>query len=71
LALVDYKNTRDDLSHRLFEATDEVASFDWTDAALEALHRTLSEEMAREARLLAELDALPCPSPLASVPHAV
>ena len=51
--------TRDDLSRRLFEVTDEIASLDWTDDALQALHRAFSAEMSREVRALAELEPLP------------
>ena len=43
---------------RLFRITDGIASFDWSMARLQSLHKTLSEEMAREARYLQELDAV-------------
>jgi 2-polyprenyl-6-methoxyphenol hydroxylase-like FAD-dependent oxidoreductase len=65
-AFADYARARYDLSDRLFEITGEIASFAWTDAQLQALHRALSSEMAREVRALAELEPLPCPLPLAS-----
>ena len=48
--------TRDALSGRLFEVTDEIASLDWTDDALQALHRAFSVEMSREVRALAALE---------------
>jgi len=68
-AFVEYEMTRDDLSHRLFEITDEIASLDWTDDAVQALHRGFSAEMSREVRALAALEPLPCLLPSASVHH--
>jgi hypothetical protein len=47
------------LSSRLFEITDEIASFAWTDGEVQALHRALSAEMAREVRTLVELEPMP------------
>jgi hypothetical protein len=32
----------------LFEVTDEIASFAWDTPRLQALHKSLSEEMSRE-----------------------
>lgn len=57
-ALADYQRVRDDLSMRLFWITDEIASFAWDMPRLQALHKAMSEEMAREARYLNELDAV-------------
>jgi 2-polyprenyl-6-methoxyphenol hydroxylase-like FAD-dependent oxidoreductase len=57
-AFADYETTRHDLSRRLFELTDDIASFVWTDTELQALHRAFSAEMSREVRALAALD--PC-----------
>ena len=57
-ALAEYQSVRDELSMRLFWITDEVASFDWSMARLQSLHKAMSEEMAREARYLQELDAV-------------
>jgi hypothetical protein len=57
-AFADYETTRLDLSRRLFELTDDIASFVWTDTELQALHRAFSAEMSREVRALAALD--PC-----------
>jgi flavin-dependent dehydrogenase len=54
-ALVEYQAQRDALSLGLFAVTDELASFPAEVPRLKALHRTLNEEMAREARLLSEL----------------
>ena len=71
VALEDYEKTRHDLSRRLFEVTDEIASFAWTDDALQSLHRAFSGEMSREVRALAALEPLPCLSRPASVPRAV
>jgi hypothetical protein len=54
-ALVEYETTRLDLSRKLFEVTDEIASLQWTDAEVQALHRAFSAEMSREMRALATL----------------
>jgi 2-polyprenyl-6-methoxyphenol hydroxylase-like FAD-dependent oxidoreductase len=54
-ALAGYERQRNDLSRRLFELTDEIASFAWTDDALQSLHREFSAEMSREVRALAAL----------------
>jgi len=58
-AFAEYEELRTDLSTTLFAVTDEVASFTWTDARLQALHRALSEEMAREVRMLDALGPFP------------
>jgi flavin-dependent dehydrogenase len=55
-ALRDYEATRLDLSGALFEITDRVASFAWTDEEVQALHRAFSAEMSREVRALAALE---------------
>jgi flavin-dependent dehydrogenase len=52
-AFAEYEATRLDLSRRLFEVTDEIASLAWTDAEVQALHRAFSAEMSREMRALA------------------
>ena len=70
-AFADYEQTRHDLSRRLFEVTDEIASLDWTDERVQALHRAFSSEMSREVRALASLEPLRCLSPSASVPREV
>jgi flavin-dependent dehydrogenase len=59
-AFADYETTRDNLSRRLFDVTDEIASFAWTDEEVQALHRAFSSEMSREVRALAALEPLPC-----------
>jgi 2-polyprenyl-6-methoxyphenol hydroxylase-like FAD-dependent oxidoreductase len=64
-AMEQYETTRLDLSRRLFQITDEIASFEYDDARLQSLHREFSQEMTREVRLLASLEPLPCPSPAA------
>jgi flavin-dependent dehydrogenase len=48
-----------DLSRRLFEITDQIASFSWDDNALQVLHREFSAEMSREVRALASLEPAP------------
>lgn len=52
-ALREYESARDALSLRLFEVTDRIASFEWDDAELKALHHALSDEMKREAAAIA------------------
>jgi flavin-dependent dehydrogenase len=68
-AMERFEATRLDLSRRLFEITDEVASFPCDDATLQSLHREFSREMSREVRALAALEPLPCLSPSASTPR--
>jgi flavin-dependent dehydrogenase len=58
-ALVRYEEKRLDLSQTLFEVTDEIASFAWDVDRVQALHRSLSIEMSRETRAIAELAPLP------------
>jgi flavin-dependent dehydrogenase len=61
-ALSEYEAERDELSTELFEITDRIASLEWDDAELRALHQALSDEMKREvAALLARgaADAAP------------
>jgi flavin-dependent dehydrogenase len=70
-AFADFEKTRDDLSRRLFDVTDEIASLDWTDERVQSLHRAFSSEMSREVRVLAGLEPLPSPLPSASAPRAV
>jgi 2-polyprenyl-6-methoxyphenol hydroxylase-like FAD-dependent oxidoreductase len=62
-ALRAYEDARDDLATVAFEATDAIASFNWTMTELRALHRTMVDEMAREVRALDELDARPLAAP--------
>jgi flavin-dependent dehydrogenase len=69
-AFADYEATRHDLSRRLFELTDEIASFAWTETELQALHRAFSAEMSREARALAALNPSARLSPWGSSPQA-
>jgi flavin-dependent dehydrogenase len=56
-ALAAYQDRRDELSEIFFETTDQVASFDWDLATVQALHLTMSREMKREARFLLQLDS--------------
>jgi flavin-dependent dehydrogenase len=55
-AYADYETTRHDLSRRLFEVTDDIASLAWTDVEVQSLHRAFSSEMSREVRALAALE---------------
>jgi flavin-dependent dehydrogenase len=66
--LANYETTRLDLSQRLFEITDEIASFGWTDDEVQLLHRAFSSEMSREVRALAALDPLTGPIVLLRTP---
>jgi flavin-dependent dehydrogenase len=52
-ALTSYEAARLELSKTFFQATDELVSFTRSDTEIQALHRTLSREMAREAQALA------------------
>jgi flavin-dependent dehydrogenase len=68
-ALAEYETTRHDLSRRLFELTDEIASFAWSDSEVQALHRAFSSEMSREVRALAALEPFPLLSPSSRAAH--
>jgi len=68
-AFADYETTRHDLSRRLFELTDEIASFAWSDSEVQALHRAFSSEMSREVRALAALGPFTGLSSSPIVPH--
>jgi flavin-dependent dehydrogenase len=57
-AMEEYEATRFDLSRRLFDITDQIASFECTDEGLQALHREFSREMSREVRFMASLAPL-------------
>lgn len=48
-ALAAYQQARDERSLTFFEVTDQIASFEWDLPAIKGLHKTLSEEMKREA----------------------
>jgi flavin-dependent dehydrogenase len=65
-AFAEFETIRHELSHRLFEVTDQIASFHWTVPELQSLHRAFSAEMSRETRVLASLEPPSCLSPLAS-----
>ncbi len=58
-AFDEYGRTRMDLSRRLFEVTDELASLEADGDAAQTLHREFSHEMSREVKALAALPALP------------
>ena len=62
-AMEQFESTRLELSRRLFEITDEIASFASGDVQLQSLHREFSREMSREVRALAALEPLSCLSP--------
>jgi 2-polyprenyl-6-methoxyphenol hydroxylase-like FAD-dependent oxidoreductase len=54
-ALAGYETSRDDLSLGLFDLTDQIASFQWDNARLKALHEALAGEMKREVVALARM----------------
>jgi menaquinone-9 beta-reductase len=54
-ALAEYEAERDELSTRLLQITDRIASLEWDDAELRTLHQSLSDEMKREVAALVAL----------------
>jgi flavin-dependent dehydrogenase len=54
-ALAGYEASRDELSTRLFDVTDRIASVEWDNPELKRLHLELSDEMKREVSALAGL----------------
>lgn len=55
-ALREYERVRDQLSQRLFAASDAVARFDWTFDELALQHRAMSDAMRAEVAHLSGLD---------------
>ena len=55
LALAGYQATRDALSHRLFDATEGVAAYDWDTTRIQALLRQVSSAMSDEVDHLTAL----------------
>jgi len=53
-ALARYQETRDALATRLFEITDDIASYRWDLPTVQKLHLALSDEMKREVREMNE-----------------
>lgn len=56
-ALAEYERARDDLAMEQFLATDAIASFDWDLTTLAALHRRMTDEMAKEVRAIKSFGA--------------
>jgi len=56
-AMTEYELVRDELSTRLFDVTDRIASCEWTVGELKVLHQALSDEMKREVAALVERPA--------------
>ncbi len=54
-APADYQSIRDELSLRLFDITDAVASFEWNFETLQQLHKAMSDEMRYEVQYLSKL----------------
>ncbi len=61
-ALAGYQSARDDLSAGVLDATDAIASFEWTLDSVREHHRRLAEEMNREVRFLAGRERAPAPA---------
>ena len=61
--LARYQTTRDRLSHRLFEATEAVASYDWSLDEARVLLRQVSSAMRDEVEYLGSLPALSTADP--------
>jgi flavin-dependent dehydrogenase len=55
-AMTAYQDTRDRLSRALWEATEEVAGYQWDAARARTLMRTMSAAMSDEVDHLARLD---------------
>lgn len=55
-ALSGYEHIRNDLSLRMFDATDAVASYTWHLDEVQRLHLEMSDVMQREVDILTELD---------------
>ena len=51
-ALADYQEQRDAASQDVFEATDEIASFNWNLTTVRPLHEALARAMSREVKQL-------------------
>ena len=67
--VLDHPELGHDLSRRLFEITDDIASFAWSDSEVQLLHRAFSSEMSREVRALAALEPFTCLLPSANAPR--
>jgi flavin-dependent dehydrogenase len=65
-AMAAYESRRDDLSVRLFDVTDRIASLSWTSAELKSLHLALSDEMKREVAAMVGPNGVPGGLALAS-----
>jgi flavin-dependent dehydrogenase len=65
-AMTDFTRTQHALSQQLFDVTEQIASFDWTDDELQQLHRLFSREMTREQQALADLPPWPWQSAVAA-----
>jgi flavin-dependent dehydrogenase len=70
-ALAHYQATRDELSLRLFDLSDSIASFNWSLDGLKEQHLALSREMKREVATLQKRHTAPLASagPAVLPPH--
>jgi menaquinone-9 beta-reductase len=57
-ALAEYAAQREAVSHRLFEVTDAIASFDWNLDTLRLRHLELNTAMKHETEHIAQLRPL-------------
>ncbi len=69
-ALRAYQARRDDLSARLFAATDRIASFDWDLGQVRRLLREVSSAMVDEVEALEALPVLSGAAPMTRIVHA-
>jgi flavin-dependent dehydrogenase len=67
-ALARYQAERDEAARGILEVSDRLASFAWDLDEVKELHRALARHMAREAELLAALDAA-APRPAHATPR--
>ncbi len=67
VALAGYQADRDRLSHRLFEAVDAIARYDWDLDEVQRLLREMSVAMSDEVEVLVDIEGSTITSPLAAV----
>jgi menaquinone-9 beta-reductase len=58
-ALAAYQRERDEMSLELFEATDAIASYDWTMEEVQAMHLRMSDAMGPEMEVIRGFDDAP------------
>ena len=70
-AHVKYQRARDEIASRIFEISDELASFRWDLDAARVLHEELAREMSREVAALSQSSAWVRPAVPSSEPAGV